>query len=152
MARRARRAWVGTRLAGRRRTLCGRDLAVPLRALLDERQQPEPADRLLVRSGTKLVVVQTAPVDWAEAAGDYVALHVGPQTHLLRETLTGLEERLGGRRFVRIHRSAIVQVHRVRDVKLTAADDVTVRLRDGTEVRASRRYWTALAPRLGGAA
>ena len=140
------------RALDRARTLCGRDHAVPLRALLDERQRPEPADRLLVRSGTRLVVVQTAAVDWAEAAGDYVALHVGPQTHLLRETLTGLEDRLDGRQFVRVHRSAIVQVDRVRDVTLTAAGDARVRLRDGTEVRASRRYWKDLEARLGGAA
>ena len=141
------------RALDRARSLCGRpDLASQLRGLLDERQKPEPADRLLVRTGTKLVVVQTAAVDWAEAAGDYVALHVGPQTHLLRETLTGLENRLDGRRFVRVHRSAIVQVDRVRDVKLTAAGDANVRLRDGTEVRASRRYWKDLEARLGGAA
>ncbi|PAP77991.1 LytR/AlgR family response regulator transcription factor [Rubrivirga marina] len=140
------------RALDRARSLCGRpDLAASLRGLLDERDRPEPADRLLVRSGTRLVVVQTAAVDWAEAAGDYVALHVGPQTHLLRETLSGLEERLDGRHFVRIHRSAIVQVDRVRDVKLTAAGDAKVRLRDGTEVRASRRYWKDLEARLGGA-
>jgi two-component system LytT family response regulator len=102
--------------------------------------------------GHALRAFDAAAVDWAEAAGDYVALHAGPQTHLLRETLTGLEERLDGRRFLRIHRSAIVQVDRVRDVKLTAAGDAKVRRRDGTEVRASRRYWRGLEARLGGAA
>ena len=87
---------------------------------------------------------------WAEAAGDYVALHVGPREHLLRDTLSGLEARLDGRRFVRIHRSTLVQVDRVRDVRLTAAGDARVRLRDGTELRASRRYWKDLEKRLGG--
>lgn len=139
------------RALDRARSLCGApDVADTLRALLAERQAPEPTDRLLVRSGTTMRVVQTAAVDWAEAAGDYVALHVGPQTHLLRDSLSGLEERLDGRCFVRIHRSTIVQVDRVRDVKLTAAGDARVRLRDGTELRASRRYWKDLEARLGG--
>ncbi|MEM1116096.1 MAG: response regulator [Bacteroidota bacterium] len=125
-----------------------------LRHLLDAASGPAPeaADRLLVREGTKLSVVRTEAVDWAEAAGDYVALHVGPRTHLMRETLAGLAERLDARRFVRIHRSTVVHVDRVRDVRLTAAGDARVFLRDGTELRASRRYWKDLEARLGGIA
>ena len=134
------------------------DLADRLRHLLGaagpEAAPPEaaPAERLLVREGTKLSVVRAEAVDWAEAAGDYVALHVGPRTHLLRETLAGLADRLDPARFVRIHRSALVHVDRVRDVRLTAAGDARVFLRDGTELRASRRYWKDLEARLGGTA
>ena len=126
--------------------------AAPIRRLLDALGAPGPAcaDRLLVREGNRMTVVRAEAVDWAEAAGDYVALHVGPKTHLLRETLTGLAERLDGRHFVRIHRSALVHVDRVRDVRLTSAGDARVRLRDGTELRASRRYWKDLEARLGG--
>ncbi|MEM0961888.1 MAG: response regulator [Bacteroidota bacterium] len=134
------------------RALCAKPdgLADQLRQLL---APSEPAtDRLLVREGSRLTVVPTDAVDWAEAAGDYVALHVGPRTHLLRETLTGLAERLDTRQFARIHRSTVVQVNRVRDVRLTSAGDARLRLRDGTELRASRRYWKDLEARLGGVA
>lgn len=140
------------RALDRARALCapGTGLADRLRQLLGH---PEPAaDRLLVREGDRLTVVHADAVDWAEAAGDYVALHVGPRTHLLRETLSGLAERLDGRRFARIHRSTIVQVDRIRDVQLTAAGDARLRLRDGTELRVSRRYWKDLEALLGGAA
>ena len=137
-------------LAGAQRHTEAADLAQRLRTLLGVAAEAGTAERLLVREGNKLSVVRAEAVDWAEAAGDYVALHVGPRTHLLRETLSGLAGRLDGRRFVRIHRSALVQVDRVRDVRLTAAGDARVFLRDGTELRASRRYWKDLEARLGG--
>lgn len=150
------------RALDRARTLAADRLASPaalaerLHALLDG-LEPDPApaaavpaERLLVREGTKLSVVRVEAVDWAEAAGDYVALHVGPRTHLLRETLGGLAARLDPARFVRVHRSALVHVDRVRDVRLTAAGDARVFLRDGTEIRASRRYWKDLEAKLGG--
>lgn len=127
------------------------DLPARLRQLL-EATAPAHADRLLVREGTKLAVVPTDALDWAEAAGDYVALHVGTRTHLLRETLSGLADRLDPRRFVRIHRSTLVCVDRVRDVRLTAGGDARLFLRDGTELRASRRYWKTLEARLDGSA
>ncbi|MGB3542690.1 LytR/AlgR family response regulator transcription factor [Rubrivirga sp.] len=127
------------------------DVALRLRALLDGRDL-ETADRLLVREGTKLVVVEAESIDWIEASGDYVALHVGPRTHLLRETLSGVVARLDGRRFARVHRSTAIQVDRVRDVRPLASGDARLRLRDGTELRVSRRYWKELEARLGGAA
>ncbi len=137
------------RALDRARTACARhDLTGRLRALLDHPRGA--ADRLLVRTGDRLVVVPTEAVDWAEAAGDYVALHVGARTHLLRQTMAGLADRLDPRRFVRIHRSTLVQVDRVRDLRPTAAGDAHVRLRDGTELRASRRYLEALVARLEG--
>ena len=130
------------------------DLTARLQALLDAREPaPEPPaalDRILVREGPRLSVLRTEAVDWAEAEGDYVALHVGPRTHLVRETLTDLCAQLGDR-FVRVHRSAVVNVDRVRDLRPTSSGDCTVRMLDGTEVRASRRYWKALAERFGGA-
>ena len=139
------------RALGRARALCRRDapeadVGDRLRHLL---AASAPASRLLVRDGPRLTVVRAEAVDWIEAAGDYAALHVGPRTHLLREPLSDLADRLGAE-FVRVHRSAIVNVDRVRDVRLTAAGDARVFLRDGTEVRASRRYWKALEARLGG--
>lgn len=145
---RVRSLWASRQPVGQRRQPDD-ELATRLRDLLTATAEPPAPDRLLVREGTKLSVVRTDAVDWAEAAGDYVALHVGPRTHLLRETLAGLAERLD-RRFVRVHRSAMVNVERVRDVRLTASGDARVFLRDGTEIRASRRYWKDLEARLGG--
>jgi two-component system LytT family response regulator len=139
--------------AGAHREREAESLAVRLRHLLAAAEPlAAPAERLLVREGNRLVVVRAEAVDWVEAAGDYVTLHVGPRTHLLRETLSGLAARLDPARFVQIHRSAVVHLDRVRDVRLTAAGDARVRLRDGTELRASRRYWKGLEARLGGTA
>ncbi|OZC02040.1 LytR/AlgR family response regulator transcription factor [Rubricoccus marinus] len=142
--------------AARRHADAPTDLAGQLRDLLAAQALPPeasgaaPLDRLLVREGKRLAVLRTEAIDWAEADGDYVALHVGPRTHLVRETLTRLAEQLGPR-FVRVHRSAIVNLDRVRDLRPTASGDCTVRMHDGAEVRASRRYWRDLADRFGGA-
>ena len=140
------------------------DLAAQLRALLAAQAPPHAAsgasgpapeaspalDRILVREGKRMAVLRTEAIDWAEAEGDYVALHVGPRTHLIRETLTRLAAQLGPR-FVRVHRSRLVNLDRVRDLRPTASGDCTVRMTDGTAVRASRRYWRDLADRFGGA-
>ena len=72
--------------------------------------------------------------------GDYVGLHVGDRTHLLRETLDGLAGRLSPERFVRIHRSRIVQIDRVREFHTLTNRDALLRLRDGTELKVSRTY------------
>lgn len=155
------RALDRARDAARRHTHNPTDLAAQLRDLLTA-QMPQPLpeasgvngeaplDRLLVREGKRLAVLRTEAIDWAEAEGDYVALHVGPRTHLVRETLTRLSEQLGPR-FVRVHRSRLVNLDRVRDLRPTASGDCTVRMMDGSEVRASRRYWRDLADRFGGA-
>lgn len=128
------------------------DLTASLQQLLSAQHKPEPPtlDRVLVREGKKLAVLRTEAIDWIQADGDYAALHVGTRTHLLRETLTTLEHQLGPS-FVRVHRSALVNLHRVRDLRPTSSGDCTVYLLDGTQVRASRRYWHALAERFGGA-
>ena len=147
------RALDRARKAARRHAEAPADLTAQLRTLLAA-QTPEASggtlDRLLVREGKRLAVLRTEAIDWAEADGDYVALHVGSRKHLVRETLTKLEAQLGPR-FVRVHRSAVVNLDRVRDLRPTASGDCTVSLFDGTEVRASRRYWRDLAERFGGA-
>ena len=142
----ARFARALTRACARARAPAAPDV---LRALLGA-LRPPALDRFLVREGPRLTVVHTDAVDWAEAAGDYVALHVGGRTHLHRETLAGLEAGLDPARFVRVHRTVIVNVDRVRDLRPTDAGDAVVRLHDGTELRASRRYRDVLEARLGG--
>jgi len=94
--------------------------------------------RFLVRSREKVIVVNAADVDWIEAADYYASLHVGPKSHLLRETMTDLEKRLDPERFFRVHRSAIVNIDRVREIHPHFRGDCLLVLSDGTRVKLSR--------------
>jgi two-component system LytT family response regulator len=106
-------------------------------------------ERIVVKSGGRIVFLRTDEVDWIEAAGNYVSLHVGRESHLLRETLTAFEEKLAPGLFVRIHRSAIVNVERIRELKPTLGGDCDVVLRDGTQLTLSRNYRNRLQQLLG---
>ena len=88
-------------------------------------------------------------IDWIEAADYYVALHVGPKTHLLRRSITELEQDLDASVFLRIHRSTIVNLNRIRGLKLNEDGEYTVLLESGTSLRMSRRYRKPLQARLG---
>lgn len=103
---------------------------------------PTPAHtgRLLVKEGERMFFVPVERVDWLEAEGNYVRLHCGRDAHLVRATLGGMELQLDARRFTRIHRSTIVNVDRVKEVRPWFAGDYLVKLQDGTELRLSRRY------------
>ena len=96
--------------------------------------------RIGVRAGNQLQVIPVSRIDWIEAAGNYVELHVGRETHLLRESLAGMVERLDPLCFARIHRSVVVNVDRVRTVRPWSHNDYQVVLADGGELRLSRRY------------
>jgi two-component system LytT family response regulator len=110
-----------------------------LLALLDERaRQQRSIERFLVRARGKVVAVRTEDIDWIEAADYYATLHVGGAAHLVRQTMADLEGRLDGRRFVRVHRGAIVNIDRVREVHPLFRGDCTLVLSDGTQVRLSR--------------
>jgi two-component system, LytTR family, response regulator len=104
----------------------------------------EPIKRFTVRSGKELTFVETANIDWIEAAGDYAQLHVGQRTYLIRESLSTLETILDGIDFLRIHRSAIVQLDRI--VRITALPnrDGYLMLHTGVCLRLSRSYSTRL--------
>ncbi|HLJ91262.1 MAG TPA: LytTR family DNA-binding domain-containing protein [Candidatus Angelobacter sp.] len=104
------------------------------------------AERFAIRKGSRIVFVLADEIDWIGAAGDYAALHVGKATHLLRETLNALESRLDPARFVRIHRSTIVQAARIRELHGLPNREFRVRLADGTELKASRSYRDRLSP------
>lgn len=96
--------------------------------------------RFLVRTGTKTVVVRASDVDRVEADGNYVRLHVEARSYLLRETMNRLEQSLDPSVFVRIHRSAMVNMSRVREVEPHLGHDHLVRLANGVRVRMSRWY------------
>ena len=101
-------------------------------------EQAARVKRILVRAREKTVVVDVDQIDWIEAADYYATLHVGPREHLLRETLNELEQRLDPDRFFRVHRSAIVNLERVREIHPLFRGDCELVLRDGTRVRLSR--------------
>ena len=98
------------------------------------------AARILVREGEGLGFVETERVDWLEAAGNYVRLHVGAKAHLVRATLSGILESLDPARFVRIHRSTIVNLDRVREIQPWVGGDYLVILKDGRQLRVSRNF------------
>lgn len=117
-----------------------------LRELLAEiRPGPAYLERLLVPDGAKSVLLDVGRVDWIEAERNHVRLHVGGRSHLLRATLAALEARLDPARFIRIHRSRIVNAERVREIHPWSHGDQLVVLHDGTELIMSRRYRDRLA-------
>ena len=98
------------------------------------------ADRLVIRDATRVTFVRVEEVDWIEADGDYMRLHVGGKPHLLRTTMAELERRLDPERFLRIHRSAIVNFDRVRELRPSFHGEYAVILHDGTRLKLSRGY------------
>jgi two-component system, LytTR family, response regulator len=102
------------------------------------RERSRYLKRFLVRVRDKIIVVNADDIDWIEAADYYVSLHVGSKTHLLRETMSELETRLDPERFFRAHRSAIVNIDRVREIHPLFRGDCALLLADGTQVKLSR--------------
>jgi two-component system LytT family response regulator len=125
------------------------EMAGRLAELLRTGRSPEPgSERLLVKSGGRVSFVDVESIDWVEAEGNYVRLHIGGQVHLMRETMTALIEKIGSRRFFRIHRSRIVNIGRVRELLIAGGGDYQVVLRDGTRLGLSRLYRDALQEQL----
>ena len=112
--------------------------------------QPEPLpERFAVRKRGKEIMVEVADIDWIEAAGNYAVLHVGGDTLEIRSSLTKLEGELDPKRFVRVHKSYVVNVARIAEVTPWISGDWRIRLQDGAEVNLSRRYrqrFEALVP------
>jgi two-component system LytT family response regulator len=100
----------------------------------------QPIQQLVVRSGAQVMFIEADQIDWIEAVGDYAGIHVGPKLHLLRETLNSLESRLDKTRFIRIHRSSIVQLNRIVRIDPMTNRDSCLTLRDGSSLRVSRTY------------
>ncbi len=97
-------------------------------------------ERIQVKLGGKTFFVATADIDWIEAAGNYVRVHAGGRSHLVRDSISGLEDRLDPERFRRIHRSTIVCVERIQEVRPWFSGEMLVLLRDGTRLKLSRNY------------
>jgi len=111
-------------------------------------QRSRTPGRLVVKSRGELVFLDVADIDWIEAVGCYACLHVGSHTHVMRRTLLELEQDLGEERFIRIHRSTIVQLDRIHAMELRNSGDYEVVLKSGVQLRLSRRFRKRLQDRL----
>src|SRR5690348_1780208 len=125
------------------------DLGRRLLALVKDLRRDQPrTDRLVVKSAGRLFFLRTDEIDWVEAAGNYVRLHVGPASHLLRETMNAIEGRLDPEKFFRIHRSRIVNMERIQELQPWLNGEYAVLLRTGTRLTLSRGYREKLQDRL----
>ena len=135
-------------------------LSEELRALLDGVMPGAPASRtaapggpylkrLVIKSGGRVTLLNVRDIDWIEAEGDYVKIHVAKAWHLLRETMKRLEAQFDPARFVRIHRSTIVNVERIKELQPYFRGEYVVILHDGKSLKLSRGYKEHLESVLG---
>ena len=112
-----------------------------LSTLLDSLgNRPKQMDRVVIKSAGRIMFLRTDEIDWIEAADNYVRLHVGSESHLLRVTLASLEGRLDSAKFMRIHRSTVVNIDRMKELQPWFHGDYVVILQDGTRLNLSRTY------------
>ena len=112
-----------------------------LTALLEDlKEQPKLAERLPVKSEGRIIFVRLTDVDWVEAADNYVKLHVGNESHMLRDTMTSLETKLPSNRFLRISRSTMVNVEQIKELHPMFHGEYSVILRNGARLTLTRGY------------
>ena len=125
------------------------DIERRLLALVRDLNRPARPERIVVKSSGRLFFLRTDEIDWVEAAGNYVKLHVGAESHLMRETMTAIEQRLNPETFFRIHRSHIVNLERIKELQPWFNGEYVVLLQNGTRLTLSRGYREKLQERLG---
>lgn len=103
------------------------------------------SDRLSFKDGTKVVMLNADDIEWIDAAGDYMCIHAGGKTHIIRETMKTLQQRLDPTRFQRIHRSAIVNVKKVKELHPHSNGEYFLILENGAELKLSRSYKDVVA-------
>ena len=117
------------------------DLSSRLRGLLDDLQSARKyVERLVVKSAGRIFFLSVAEIDWIEAADNYVRLHAGREAHLLRETMSSLEKKLDPARFVRVHRSRIVNIRKIKELQPLFRGEYDIMLQDGTRLESGRGY------------
>jgi two-component system LytT family response regulator len=99
-----------------------------------------PADRVVIKAGGRIYFLKTEEIDWVEGAGDYLSLHSGRQTHLIRETMGNFHARLAPQKFLRIHRSKIINIERIKDIQPLFKGEYIITLTSGQRLRSSRGY------------
>lgn len=117
--------------------------------LADLKARPKPLERLVIKAGGRVFFLRVDEIDWIESAANYVKLHVGKESHLLRETINGLAAKLDPDKFIRIHRSIIINLERVKELQPWFHGDYVVILQDGTQLTSSRNYREHLRKLLG---
>jgi two-component system LytT family response regulator len=113
------------------------------------KETPRKIERLAIKNAGQVLFQKISEIDWIEAADYYVCLHVGTRTHLLRRSMADLDQELEPATFCRIHRSAIVNLERVRQLEISEDGGTNVVLNSGTRLPLSRRYRKELQARLG---
>jgi two-component system LytT family response regulator len=111
--------------------------------------ESRPVKRLVLKSRGQVLFLDPADIDWIDAAGYYACLHVGSDTHIMRRTLSELEKDLGEEQFIRIHRSIIVNLERIRGLELQKGGEYEVVLKSKVRLQLSRRFRKGLQDRLG---
>jgi two-component system, LytTR family, response regulator len=125
------------------------DIGRRLLALVKDLKRDQPrTERLVVKSGGRLFFLRADEIDWIEAAGNYVRLHVGTTSHLLRETMNAIEGRLDPEKFFRIHRSRIVNMERIKELQPWLNGEYAVLLQTGARLTLSRGCREKLQDRL----
>jgi two-component system LytT family response regulator len=98
------------------------------------------SQRLVIKCGPRMLFLHPEKIEWVEAEKDYVRLHVGKESHLVRETMNAFEKKLESSRFVRVHRSTIVNLDHVKEMHPLPSGEYDIAMRDGTQLRLSRGY------------
>src|ERR1044071_3263970 len=128
----------------------GSDLNQQTLALLEElKARSSHAERLVIKAGGRAFFLKTEEIDWIEAEGKYVRLHVGKESYLLREAIGSMEGQLDPKKFPRIHRSTIVNIDRIRELQPWFHNEYRVILKDGTQLMLSRSCRKKLGELLG---
>jgi two-component system LytT family response regulator len=126
-----------TQIASKQGQVIDSRLVSLLEELREERKYPE---RLIVKSSGRVFFVRSEEIDWVEASGNYVKVHTKADAHLLRESMKNMEAKLDPKTFVRIHRSAIVNIDRIKELEPWFHGEYIVIMRDGTRLTASRVF------------
>jgi two-component system, LytTR family, response regulator len=100
----------------------------------------EPIDRVVIRSAGRIYFLKVAEIDWVEGTSNYLSLHSASGTHLIRETMGNFHARLDPQKFLRIHRSTIVNIERVKDIRPLFKGEYVVTLTSGARLKSSRGY------------
>jgi two-component system LytT family response regulator len=116
------------------------DLIERLTNLVQAQAKSKSNDRIAIRNSERITLLQTDEIDWIEAADNYVEIHAGKHVHLMRETLSNLEQRLQPFRFLRIHRSRLVNADRIKELHPLFHGEYELVLSDGTRLTSSRHY------------
>jgi two-component system LytT family response regulator len=120
-----------------------------LDALEQIKSKPTHLERLVIKMNGHIFFVRAEEIDWLEAEGNYVRLHTGKESYLLRDTISALESQLDPKRFVRVHRSAIVNIDRIQELQPWFHGEYRIILREGVQLTLSRSYKEKLHEILG---